>query len=362
MRAAVCREFGKPFTIEDLALAPPQRGEVRCAVRAAAICHSDITFAEGGWGGSLPAVYGHEASGVVLEVGPMVHGLAPGDRVVITMVRHCGACPCCTRGLHGACESHFPLDGASPILAADGSQITQGLRTGAFAEEVVVEASQLVKIPDDIPFDIASLLACGVITGWGAVVNTAAVPPGANVAIIGTGGVGLNAVQGARLAAARRVIGIDLEDAKLEAAAAFGATHMINGREEDAVERVAQITETRGVDFAFVTVGAPQAFDQSYAMLAPGGAAVLVGVAALGAQSTFDPVTLTSAAQRILGSKLAADIHRDIPALIALYREGSLKLDELVTRHFPFEEINAAMDASRRGEGLRNVVMIGGEP
>lgn len=360
MRAAVCREFGQPFRIEDLDLAPPGRGEVRCAVRAVAICHSDITFADGGWGGSLPAVYGHEAAGEVLEVGPVVNGLAPGDRVVITMLRHCGTCPCCRRGLQGVCESHFPLDGASPILAHDGTQITQGLRTGAFAEEVVVEASQLVRIDDEVPFEIASLMACGVITGWGAVANTAQMPEGSDVVVIGAGGVGLNAIQAARLGRARRVIAVDLVDDRLDAALAFGATHTINGRDEDAVERVAQITATRGVDFAFVTVGAPQAFDQSYAMLARGGSSVLVGVAALGAMSTFDPVGFTSAANRILGSKLAADIHRDIPALLALWREGRLKLDELISTRFPFERINEAMDASRRGEGLRNIVLMPG--
>ncbi|MEM9764246.1 MAG: Zn-dependent alcohol dehydrogenase [Pseudomonadota bacterium] len=359
MRAAVCREFGKPFVIEDLSLAPPQRGEVRCAVKAVAICHSDITVAEGGWGGSLPAVYGHEAAGVVLETGPMVHGLKPGDRVVITMVRHCGQCPCCHRGLHGACETHFPLDGASPILEADGTQVTQGLRTGAFAEEVVVEASQLVKIEEDVGYDIASLLACGVITGWGAVANTAKLAAGGDVAVIGTGGVGLNAVQACRMAGARTVIGIDLDEEKLEAARTFGATHTVNGREEDAVESVHRITETRGLDHVFVTVGAPQAFDQSYRMLGPGGVTVLVGVAANGAQSTFDPVTLTSYAQQILGSKLAADVQRDIPALVRHWREGRLKLEELVTRRFAFEDINEAMAAAKRGEGIRNVVMIG---
>jgi len=361
MRAAVCREFGQPFRIEEASLEAPGRGEVRCAVQVAAICHSDITFAEGGWGGSLPAIFGHEAAGVVLECGPVVNGLKPGDRVVITMVRHCGSCPCCSRGLFGACESHFPLDGASPIIAPDGTQIAQGLRTAAFAEEVVVEASQLVRIDDTVDFATASLLACGVITGWGAVTNTAAVPPGADVVVVGSGGVGLNAIQAARLAGAHRVIAVDLMDERLAAAEDFGATHRINGREEDAVEAVLKITATRGTDYAFVTVGAPQAFDQSYAMLAPGGTSVLVGVAPLGAQSTFDPIALNSGAQRILGSKLAANIQRDIPYLLSLYREGRFKLDELVSTRFPFEEINDAMAASKRGEGVRNVVMIGGE-
>ncbi|MEM1344829.1 MAG: zinc-binding dehydrogenase [Pseudomonadota bacterium] len=359
MRAAVCREFGQPFTLEEVSLAPPGPGEVRCRVKAVAICHSDITFAEGGWGGALPAVFGHEAAGIVLECGPGVGGLAAGDRVVITMVRHCGTCPCCTRGLQGVCEHDFPLDTHSPIQAADGSAIRQGLRTGAFAEEVVVEASQVVVIEDDLSFETASLLACGVITGYGAVANTAGLFQGADAVVIGTGGVGLNAVQSAHLAGAGRVIAIDLDPVKLAAARHFGATHCVNAREEDAHARVREITGGRGADFVFVTVGAIQAIDQSYTMLAPGGTSVLVGVPALGVRSVFDPVAAISAGQRILGSKLDAQIHRDIPALIEHWRAGRLYLDELVSRTFAFDEINAAMDATRRGEGLRNVVVMG---
>lgn len=359
MRAAISRAFGQPLTIEPVTLAPPGPGEVRCAVRAVAICHSDLTFDDGGWGGVLPAVWGHEAAGDVLETGPGVESVKPGDRVVITMVRHCGTCPCCSRGLRGACESGFRLDEESPISTPDGARVTQGLKTGAFAEQVVVEASQVVRVGDDVAYDVASLLACGVITGYGAVTRTAAMPPGADVVVIGTGGVGLNAVQGAALNGARRVIAVDLDPAKLMAAEAFGATHTIDGRHADAITEVRSLTGGRGADYVFVTVGAPRAFDQSYGMLAKGGASVLVGVAALGATSSFDPVTLTSAAQRILGSKLAADIHADIPALIEQWRAGRLKLDELISRRFAFEEINEAMAAARRGEGLRNVVMIG---
>jgi len=358
MRAAIATEFGKPFAIEDIALAPPGPGEVRCAVRAVAICHSDIVFADGGWGGALPAVYGHEAAGEVLETGAGVTGLKPGDRVVITMLRHCGACPSCARGLHGSCETKFPIASHSPLSRA-GGPVAHGLGTGAFAEEVVVHESQLVAVGPDIGFETASLLACGVITGYGAVANSAAMPQGADAVIIGAGGVGLNAVQGAAIRGARRVIAVDLDETKLDAAIAFGATHRVNGREEDAVERVREITGGRGADYVFVTVGVPAAFDQSYGMLAPGGTSVLVGVAALGAVSRFDPVALTAGSQRIIGSKLACDIKRDIPALIGLYREGRLKLDELISARFPFERINEAMDAGRRGEGLRNVVTLG---
>jgi S-(hydroxymethyl)glutathione dehydrogenase/alcohol dehydrogenase len=363
MRAAICREFGQPFEITQVELAPPGPGEVRAEVRAVAICHSDVMFANGGWGGKLPSVYGHEAAGVVAEIGEGVTDFAPGDHVVITLVRNCGTCPCCERNMRGSCESSFPLDAKGPLSLPDGGPVKQGLRTAAFAEEVVVEQSQLVKIDDDIGFDVASLLACGVITGYGAVVNTAAVPPGKDVVVIGTGGVGLNAVQGAALSGSKRVIAVDLSAEKLAAAKDFGATHVIDGSVENAVKEVRALTGGRGADFVFVTVGAVQAMKQSYPMLAPGGASVLVGMADVDARSTFNPLALSDGSRRILGSKMGqSDIRTDLPALIALYREGKLKLDELITARYPFDEINTAMDNVRNGVGLRNVVVFGDGP
>jgi S-(hydroxymethyl)glutathione dehydrogenase/alcohol dehydrogenase len=329
-------------------------------VRAVAICHSDVIYADGGWGGELPAVYGHEAAGEVTEVGAGVSEFSPGDHVVITLVRNCGTCPCCERNLRGSCESTFPLDAKGPLTSPDGRAIKQGLRTAAFAEEVVVEQSQVVRIGEDIGFDVASLLACGVITGYGAVTNTAAVPPGKDVVVIGTGGVGLNAVQAAVLTGSKRVIAIDLTADKLAAAKEFGATHVIDGSTEDAVKVVRELTGGRGADFVFVTVGAVQAMKQSYVMLAPGGASVLVGMASADARSTFNPLSLSDSSRRILGSKMGhCDIRVEIPHLIALYREGKLKLDELITARYRFEEINTAMDNVRAGTGLRNVIIFG---
>jgi Zn-dependent alcohol dehydrogenase len=360
MRAAICREFGQPLEITEVELAPPGPGEVRAEVRAVAICHSDLMFANGGWGGDLPAVYGHEAAGVVTEVGDGVSEFAPGDHVVITLVRNCGTCPCCERNMRGSCETTFALDGQSPLSFPDGGAIKHGLRTAAFAEEVVVEQSQMVKIDHDIGFDVASLLACGVITGYGAVVNTAALPPGKDVVVIGTGGVGLNAVQGAALTGSKRVIAVDLSVEKLDAAKVFGATDVIDGSQADAVKTVRALTGGRGADFVFVTVGAVPAMKQSYAMLAPGGASVLVGMADMNARSTFNPLALSDGSRRILGSKMGqSDIRADIPALIKLYREGKLKLDELITGRYRFDEINTAMDNVRNGVGLRNVVIFG---
>jgi len=360
MKAAVCREFGKPLTIEDVAVAVPNQGEVKVAVKACAICHSDIHFAEGAWGGKLPAVFGHEAAGVVEAVGAGVTSVAPGDHVVVTLVRSCGSCACCDQGYFGSCETLFPLDRKTPLTASsDGSDMAHGLRTGAFAEQALVEASQVVAMPDDVPFDAASLLACGVITGFGAVINTAKVPAGASVVVIGTGGVGLNSVQGAALSGARAVIAIDLSDDKLKAAARFGATDGVNPTTEDAVSAVRRLTGGRGADFVFVTVGAKAAVDQSFDLVARGGAVVLVGMPAVGVNAEFGILQLANDSKRILGSKMgAANIQRDIPNLISLYKQGRLKLDELITARYPLPEINEAIASVNRGEALRNVIMF----
>lgn len=358
MRAAVCTEFGKPFEIQELELAPPGEGMVHIRVMACAICHSDITLAEGGWGGELPTVYGHEAAGEVIATGPGVAGIRPGERCVVTLIRHCGACPCCTRGYYGSCETYSQTDWTP--LSRGGARVAQGLRTAAFAEEVVVHQSQIVPFDGTLGWEVASLLACGVITGYGAVTHTAEMPRGLDVAVIGTGGVGLNSVQAARIGGAKRIVAVDLADDRLEAARAFGATATVNGAAEDPIRGVQRLTDGRGADYVFVTVGAEAAVNQSFRMAAPGGTIVLVGMPDKDARARFVPVALSAASQRILGSVMGhVDIKREIPALIRLYREGTLKLDELVSRRFAFDEINEAMDATRRGEGLRNVVMIG---
>lgn len=359
MKAAVCREFGKPLVIEEIEIARPQAGEVRVKVAACAICHSDIFYAEGAWGGELPSVYGHEAAGVVEAVGAGVSKVKPGDHVVVTLIRACGQCHFCAQGAPVACETSFPLDEASPLSSGDGSAIVQGLRTGAFAEHVVVESSQAVAIPKDVPLDSASLLACGVITGLGAVVNTAKVPSGASVVVIGTGGVGLNSVQGAALCGATTIIAVDLSDDKLAAAKTFGATHGVNPAKEDIGEAVRALTGGRGADYVFVTVGAKAAFDQAYGLLSSLGTVVLVGMPAKGVTSEIDPAAIADRSQRILGSKMgSARTQVDIPNLVSLYKQGRLKLDELVSGRYPLEQINEAIAEVNRGAALRNVIIF----
>ncbi len=359
MKAAVCHAFGAPLVVEEIGIDPPLAGEVKVRLAACAICHSDILAIEGAWGGRLPVVYGHEGAGVVEEVGPGVTLAKAGDHVVVTLIRTCGHCYFCAQGDSLMCETKFALDETSRIHTADGRPIVQGIRTGAFAEYVVVEQSQVVPIADDVPLDSASLLACGVITGFGAVAYTARVPAGSSVVVIGTGGVGLNSVQGAVLCGAHPVIAIDLAAAKLDAARRFGASHAVDPTAEDAKQAVAALTHGRGADYVFVTVGSARAIEQGMTLLRRAGTLVVVGMPPSGVKAEIEAVGLADNAYRILGSKMgSARLRVDVPKLVALYREGRLKLDELITARYPLDEINQAIAAVNRAEALRNVIVF----
>ncbi len=359
MKAAVCYEFGKPLVIENLEIDPPRDGEVQVDLAACAICHSDIHYMEGAWGGELPKVFGHEASGVVSAVGPGVTGIAPGDHAVVTLIRSCGHCHYCAQGEPTVCETTFPLDRQSPLHGKGGASIGHGLRTGAFAEQVVVHQSQVVAIPKTVPLDSASLLACGVITGLGAVVNTAKVPAGSTVVVIGTGGVGLNSVQGAALSGAHVIVAMDLADDKLAVAKTFGATHTVNPKQEDPKDFVRSVTAGRGADYVFITVGSKAAIEQGFGLISKAGTLVLVGMPASGVMAQFEPLEFANDSQRMLGSKMgSARIGIDIPRLVDLYQQGRIKLDELISARYPLEQINEACAAVNRGEALRNVIVF----
>jgi Zn-dependent alcohol dehydrogenase len=357
VQAAVCRGFGEPLVVEEVELASPRGDEVRVRVSACAICHSDVAYASGAWGGSLPAVYGHEAAGVVEEAGAAANGLAPGDHVVVTLVRSCGSCHLCRRGQPALCSATFALDGQSPLRAADGSEIAQGLRTAAFAEQVLVHHSQAVRIRREMPLDRACLLACGVATGYGAIVNTAELAAGDSVAVIGAGGVGLNCIQGAVLAGAGPIIALDLAADRLATAAAFGATHVLDPAGEDARHAVRNLTEGRGVDCAVVAAGATAAVDLGLQLVRRGGTVVVVGMPPTGATVEFEPAALAHDGIRILGSKLgSARPAIDLPALVDLYLEGRLQLDALISARFPLAAINDALGSAARGEALRALI------
>ena len=358
MRAAVSREFGAPMAIEDIAIDSPGPNEVLVDISAVAICHSDVTYLNGSWGGQLPAVYGHEASGIVSQAGTDA-AFAPGDFVAVTLVRSCGDCFQCAHSARHLCDTPLRLNSQPPLHDSAGKEIWQAMATGAFAEQVLVHESQLARLPDAIAPEVGALLACGVVTGFGAVRNTAGVPPGAKVAVVGTGGVGLNCVQGAAHAAAGAIVAIDLSDAKLAVARTVGATAAVNAAAVDPVAAVHDLTEGRGADFVFVAVGSSRAIEQALPLLRRGGTLVIVGLPPSGDHIEFDPSDFASRGQRILGSSMGSvEVKEDIPMLAELYLAGRLELDRFVTSTFPFELINEAVDSARSGEAIRNVVVV----
>ena len=358
MKAAVCYEFGKPLVIEEIVLDTPQANEVRIKLKACAICHSDILHMDGAWGGELPAVFVHEAAGIVVEVSPDVTLTNVGDPVVVTLIRSCGRCFYCDKSEPQLCEKTFRLEKESPLHNEAGQPMFQALRTGTFAKEVVVHESQVVPVPADVSMDSASLIACGII-GYGAVVKTAKVPVGSSDDVIGAGGVGLNSIQGAALSGATPLIAIDLLDHKLDVAKFLGATHGFNPKQRNVAEQVLALTNGRGADYVFVTAGSEMAMHQGLALLRQVGTLILVGMPASGVKLAIEAADFANDSLHVMGSKMGSTRERiDVPKLIALYRDGRLKLDELVTKRYPLEEINEAVAAVKRGDAVRNVIVF----
>jgi len=360
VKAAVCRAFNAPLSIEELEIgAPEEPGEILVDVHACAVCHSDITFWEGGWGGALPALYGHEVAGVVSAVAPGTTGAQVGDHVVVTLLRTCGACFYCAKGERVLCSTPVPLSGRTVLHDASGAPVVQQMAVGGFAEQVLVHESQVAVIPKEVDLVAASLLGCGVITGVGATINTTHIEPGESAVVIGTGGVGLNCLQGAALSGANPLIAIDVVDGKLDAARGFGATHVVNSKAQDAVEEVRRITDGRMAEHVFVSVGVGPAIEQGVSLMGPGGETVIVGMPPTGVETTFDPTNLAYYSQRVVGCRMGStQVPVDVPQLVGLYQAGRLKLDELVSGSYPLERIDEAIAAVNRGEALRNVVVM----
>jgi S-(hydroxymethyl)glutathione dehydrogenase/alcohol dehydrogenase len=364
VKAAVCRSFGVPLAVEDLRIDRPGPGEVLVEIAACAICHSDIAFAQGAWGGELPAVYGHEAAGVVRDAGRDVTAVALGDRVVVSLLRSCGECFFCVRGEWHLCAGAFPGDRGPRLHDVSGEPVVQAMHTGAFAEEVVVHESQVAVLPDSVAFDVAALLGCGVLTGVGAVLDKIGVPPGASVVVVGTGGVGLNVVQGAALASAETIVAIDVSASKRALALSFGATHAVDPSSADSLDAVRALTEGRGADHVFVTVGRGTVIESALGLARRGGTVAVLGMPPSDDRFSVVGVDLVHDDVRLIGGKIGSGSPRfadTIPRFVQLYEEGRLKLDELITGRYPLEEINEAIAAAESGDSVRNVIVLGRE-
>jgi NDMA-dependent alcohol dehydrogenase len=364
MRAAVLTEINTPLKILDFEVEAPRADEVRVQVKAAGVCMSDWHIINGDWPLPLPMVLGHEAAGVVSDVGPGVTALKSGDHVIFSFRPHCGRCRYCASGRTVLCIGHNDSprwrmhDGTSRVKL-NGEPINQMARIGTFAEEVVCPAEQVVKIRTDLPFTHAAIIGCSVATGVGAVIRHARVAAGSSVLVIGCGGVGLNVVQGARLAGARPIIACDLRDNKLDYARSFGATHTVNANAENLVGRVRELTDGLGADTAFDAIGSETTALQAIDATAPGGHAVLVGIPAFSTRAPINPSQIVYGEKVISGTYYGSvRPNIDFPILADLDMEGRIDLDNLISRTYRFDEINEGFRLMLASEVARGVIVF----
>ena len=375
-RAAVLRELGlprpytdsRPFSIDEVELADPGPHEVRVRIGAAGLCHSDLSVVDGSRPRPMPMVLGHEAAGTVEEVGSGVRDLAPGDRVVFSFIPMCGRCAPCLTGRPVLCEPGTVanlegtlLGGVRRLADAAGAPVNHHLGVSAFAEHAVCSDASLVRIGPELPFAEAALLGCALLTGVGAVVNTAQAGPGTSAAVFGLGGVGLSVVMGAAMAGCHPIVAVDMVPDKLERAGRLGATHTVAAG-SDAVGEVVELT-AGGAEFAFEAVGSAAVLAQAYAATRRGGTTVTVGLPAPEQMLSIPAISLVAHERRLLGSFMGSSVpQRDIPRLIALRRAGALDLDELTTGHIGLAEINAGFEALASGDAVRQVIVFGDAP
>jgi len=372
IRAAVLRNVGaampyaqtRPLSIEEVDLAPPGAGEVLVKVGAAGLCHSDLSVINGDRPRPMPMALGHEAAGVVEALGEGVTDLERGDHVVMVFVPSCGHCPSCAEGRPALCEPAAVANAAGTLLSGarrlsqGGAPINHLLGCAAFAEYATVSRRSLVKVDRELPLAEAALFGCAVLTGVGAVVNTAQVRVGASTAVVGLGGVGLAAVLGARAAGARRIVAVDLSDTKLELAMSLGATDAFNAGIADCVERVREATKG-GVEYAFELAGSVRAFETAYKITRRGGTTVTAGLPPPAATFGLSPLNLVAEERTVKGSYIGTCVpSRDIPRYVDLYRQGKLAVDRLMTGTLTLDEINRGFDLLHEGKAVRQVVLL----
>jgi S-(hydroxymethyl)glutathione dehydrogenase / alcohol dehydrogenase len=359
MKAAVFRQVNTPMEIEEINVSKPRPREVLIRTVAAGVCHSDLHFFNGTYPGQVPMVLGHESAGVVEQVGSDVHYVKPGDHVITCLSVFCGHCDYCLTGRMSLCqepETKRKSDEESRISHA-GKPVNQFANLGSFAEYMLVHEHAVAKIREDMPLDRAALIGCGVTTGVGAVIHTAKVEPGATVAVIGCGGVGLSCINGAAIAGASRIIAVDTVASKLDLARKFGATDVVNAKETDAVEAVKTIT-SGGAHYTFEAIGLKVTAEQAFQMLRNGGTATVIGMIPPGHKVSLHGVDFLFE-KKIQGSFMGSNRFRvDMPRYVDLYLQGKLHLDDMISAHIKLEDINDAMKALETGEIARNVIMF----
>src|SRR5271169_3162764 len=362
-RAAVLRQSGTRLAIEGVTACDPAAGDVVVRVRAASLCHTDLEVIDGSLRYPLPMILGHEAAGVVEEVGPEVRGVSAGDHVILSWNPHCGHCFQCDRDQPILCDTYLGegpkglhFDGRSKAALADGGELKHLMFLGAFAEICIVPAQQAIVVPKEIPFDRACLIGCGVMTGVGAALNLDAIAHGDTVMVIGCGAVGLSAVQGARLAGAGSIIAVDIDPAKLDLARRFGATLGVNASSDDSVTAGRRETGGRGVDVVIEAAGSASAFRVTTEAVRPGGHVIWLGKIDVSKDVGFRWGSLMQEKRIRRVSYGNARPRRDFPLLARAYLEGSLLLDDLISRRIALEEINDGFGALKRGETIRSVV------
>ncbi len=363
MKASVLFEQGAPLRVEELDLEGPREGEVLVRMAASGVCHSCLHAADGSWKGvPVPIVLGDEGAGTVESVGAGVRELQAGDHVILSWAPTCGRCHYCVIGRPNLCEKRLPGRGLLPDgttrMALGGKPVYHYGHVATYASRTVVHESSAIRIDPAMPLDRAALVGCSVMTGVGAVLNTARVPAGASMAVFGTGGVGLNVVQGGAMVAAHPIIAVDVKPARLEHALALGATHAVDASKEDPAPAIRRITG-RGADFTFVAVGNAPAVGQAADALAPGGTCVVIGVPPTGQTFPLDLRPLVTGERAIVGSSYgSARTREDLPRLVTLYQAGKLKIDELITKRYGLEEANEAFRALAAGELGRGLIVF----
>ena len=361
MKAAVLNEIPGDLIIEDVSVDAPGPGEVLLRTAHAGLCHSDLHFMDGQWDRlPLPAVMGHESAGVVEAVGEGVSYVKPGDHVITCLSIFCGNCEHCLTGRPNLCQNNAATSrpkGSTPRLSKGDVEVGQFARLGGFAEEMLVHQNAVVKIREDMPLDKAALIGCGVTTGIGAVFKTAKVEPGSTVCVVGAGGIGLSAIQGARIAGANKVIAVDLGQAKLEVAQTCGATDVIDASEVDDVVGAVRELTSGGVDYAFEAIGRKETVEQVWKMSRMGGTSVIVGMMPFGQKIEITGYEIFMMEKTLKGSMMGSNAFRvDMPKYCDMYLDGRLKLDEMISHHLPLDDINDGYQMMRDGTSNRAVI------